>query len=128
MIRLRGHHLFCTALFYGNGYSEAFVKRMEEILLRMEEESVYLINEADEACEKCPNKRVDGICMLGNEDVCGKDRGVAEALQFAFEKEYTPGQIKQAMKNVTKEDFERICGTCRWCKEGYCSYEKMKRK
>lgn len=27
MIELRGHHLLCTSLFQGSGYSEEFVKR-----------------------------------------------------------------------------------------------------
>ena len=31
MIELRGHHLLCTSLFQGSGYSEEFVKRMTEV-------------------------------------------------------------------------------------------------
>ena len=32
MIELRGHHLLCTSLFQGSGYSEEFVKRMTEVV------------------------------------------------------------------------------------------------
>lgn len=35
-MRLRGHHLFCTTLFQGCGYDQAFTDRMWQTLSRLE--------------------------------------------------------------------------------------------
>lgn len=34
-VRLRPHHLLCMQTFVGNGYSEAFVENMKQVLARL---------------------------------------------------------------------------------------------
>lgn len=79
MIELRGHHLLCTSLFQGSGYSEEFVKRMTEVVEKcIPDEEIRLITGMDHVCEKCPNKQEDNTCRLGNRDVLMKDEKTLE--------------------------------------------------
>ena len=84
MIELRGHHLLCTSLFQGSGYSEEFVKRMTEVVEKcIPNEEIRLITGMDHVCEKCPNKQEDNTCRLGNRDVLMKDEKTLEYAGFA---------------------------------------------
>lgn len=53
MSLLRGHHLICLHFFHGEGYSEAFVRNLKEVLKRAEEE-VKVTDGADDVCRACP--------------------------------------------------------------------------
>lgn len=136
---LRGHHLLCSRLFVGNGYSQEFVERMGEVVSRtgltqyqnsaafpMVKE-IQLVCGDDYVCEKCPNLVTEGqaICAHGNEDVLQKDK---RTLRYAGLSEggiYTPEEIQAGVECITEEQFHEICGTCRWYKAGYCSYEVL---
>lgn len=141
ILTLRGHHLLCSRLFSGHGYSEDFALRMGEVVSRTglknykppvtyeKAEKVRLICEHDYVCEKCPNlinEDANFFCNLGDDDVINKDR---KTLEYAGLKEnniYTPEKLQEGVEKITREQFTEICGTCRWFKAGYCSYELLK--
>lgn len=104
MIELRGHHLLCTSLFQGSGYSEEFVKRMTEVVEKcIPNEEIRLITGMDHVCEKCPNKQEDNTCRLGNRDVLMKDEKTLEYAGFA------QGQIcrQEGASGGNQADWER---------------------
>lgn len=141
ILTLRGHHLLCSRLFSGHGYNEEFAKRMGEVVSRtgLENykptvtyemaEKVRLICGNDYVCEKCPNlisENTEVFCNLGDDDVKSKDR---KTLKYAGLKEnniYTLEELQEGVDKITREQFEEICGTCRWFKGGYCSFEMLK--
>ncbi len=48
MREIRGHHLFCMALFAGHGYSQEFVENMAAVIRELEEgESFCLASRQD---------------------------------------------------------------------------------
>ena len=136
-IILRGHHLLCTRLFSGNGYDEEFAKRMGEVVTKMELDNfsdgnkyektdmITHVCKSDYVCEKCPNRVEERGCKLGDKDVLQKDRLVLKYLGLEENKSYTLYEIKGIVRNIKREQFEEICGGCRWYKAGYCSYENL---
>lgn len=141
---LRGHHLLCTRLFEGHGYDEAFAVRMGETVSRTgagrwknpekypKAQEIQLICGSDYVCEKCPNRISNAIhqsihdeCSLGTEDVLCKDRLTLKYAGLQENECYTPEDIQSAVGNITEQQFEEICGSCRWYKAGYCCYEKL---
>lgn len=121
----------------GSGYDDEFVKRMGEVVTKMELDNfsdgnkyekpdmITLVCKSDYVCEKCPNRVDKRGCSLGNRDVLLKDRLVLKYLGLEENKSYTLDEIRQVVGNIKREQFEEICGGCRWYKEGYCRYEKL---
>jgi hypothetical protein len=63
--------------------------------------------------------------MLGNENVILKDRKTLTYAGMSTGKTYTIQEVSQGIAHITKEQFEEICGTCRWYRAGYCRYEDL---
>lgn len=133
IIKLRGHHLLCTPRFIGKGYSEDFVKRMGELVTRLdlpnykdeeiirnlsnnmdEEDKFMIICGSDYACEKCPNKIGEDQCELSTTDVLNKDKKAIQAAGLIENEVYSIDEIKKAISKITKKDFLEICSGCRW--------------
>ena len=138
-ILLRGHHLLCSRLFTGNGYSREFVERMGEVVSRTGlaqyrnsvtfplVKEIKLVCGDDYVCEKCPNLVREGqaFCGHGNEDVLQKDHLTLRYAGLSENGIYTPEEIQAGVERITEEQFQEICGTCRWYRGGYCSYEAL---
>lgn len=128
---LRFHHLLCLPLFEGKGYSDSFSLNMARIKEKTEsaDEELRFICDFDSICEGCPNRSEKG-CLL-NEDsgqkIEDKDKYIAELLgvKAGFTADYKTA-LKIAEEKIDREEFEKICGQCRWYKAGVCSYEKWK--
>ncbi len=126
MIRLRGHHLFCLSLFAGKGYSGDFVKNMRNIQKQQETDGSFLLLERDDdVCLACPNLLPGSRCLLGTENVLDRDRAAIEVLGLAAGELYRWGEIAERLAGITEEEFEVVCGKCRWKAEGLCSREKL---
>lgn len=124
MIPLRGHHLFCTALFSGSGYDAAFVENMTGIIEAWKDgEPVQLCQGQDAVCEACPNREPDDGCSLGTEDVRRRDRAALEALGLKPGQTLTWEQVKTRLSLVDEAGFQYVCGSCRWQREGLCSWD-----
>ena len=132
MLRLRVHHLLCSALFVGKGYSEGFCENMQKIVQWLwekspqgEEREVELIFGEDSICKECPNLTKEG-CSLGDNHVVSKDVRLAQALQLQTDRSYSVsallGHVEQ---NLTEEIFETSCHKCEWYRMGLCSYAKL---
>lgn len=128
---LRFHHLLCLPLFEGKGYSDDFSVNMARVKERAEssEEEIEFICGFDSICAGCPNKSEKG-CLLNEdsgENIEDKDRYIAELLgvESGFAAQYKTA-LKMAAEKIDKEEFEKICGQCRWCKAGICGFEKWR--
>lgn len=129
MKNIRAHHLICMTLFEGAGYDEAFAENMKKIIAQLEDgEELSLKEGADDICRSCPNNS-DGSCSLGDDDVSKKDRIVLSACGLDFGAELSYKQMRSLLgTELNRGEFEESCGTCRWYKQGYCSYEKYLQK
>ena len=140
-IIMRGHHLLCTRLFMGSGYSEEFAERMGEVVSRVgllhyknvdtfpKVKQIKVISDFDYVCQKCPNlcdSNNNNVCRLGNDDVKEKDRLTLEYAGLTNGNSYSLEEIACAVDNITEKQFLNICGECRWCKGGYCTYELLR--
>jgi hypothetical protein len=121
-VKLRPHHLLCTQGFRGNGYDEAFIANMTEIVnfLRSEESAeIEIVFGADSICEKCPNLLSSSICS-SEERVRRFDRKVTEYFKIE-EKSYIYSEITARInKQITAEIAEDICAECSWFAD--CAY------
>lgn len=143
-MRLRVHHLFCSALFVGKGYSEAFCRNMSGIVRNLwgenpqgktlhsgQEENdgeVELVISPDVICKECPNL-INGRCSLDDNNVVSKDEKLAERLGLEINRSYpVTGLLRQTAENLTEEIFETSCHNCEWYLAGLCSYEKLAEK
>lgn len=129
---LRFHHLFCVPLFEGKGYSDGFSENMQRIkdILFKDDPAVKLVCGCDCICENCPNKCEKG-CSLDNENenrgVKIKDNTISALTGISVSTEIGFSEaLERALKNISRDDFEEICGGCRWYKQGLCSYSLWK--
>ena len=132
MLRLRAHHLLCTRLYEGKGYSEDFVLNMNRVVRELDDpgQEVQLLASPDDVCIACPNLGSAGSrCTLDNDNASGMDMKVCDALECRAGEIYTSRELLERLKNkMTPELFETVCGECSWHKKGVCTYEDMIKK
>lgn len=132
MLELRAHHLLCTILYKGKGYSKAFTDNMDEVVNALHDPDtiVKLKTSPDAICSECPNAKADGSCAL---DDNSKATGNIQSLDEIVLKEFklNAGDVKtskdffkSARENMSKEFFDKCCGACRWHEMGLCSFEE----
>ena len=133
-MRLRVHHLLCSALYVGKGYSEAFCENMQKVAEWLwkddegEKREVRLITEPDNICKECPNL-VDNGCRLDDNNVVSKDAALARALGLEAERVYLVTELLHTVGGrLTAEIFENSCHNCEWYEQGLCNYEQLARK
>ena len=123
---LRGHHLFCTALFSGHGYNQAFAENMAALIEEGRSGGEFLLVQGqDGVCAACPNREEGGGCALGTEDAARRDREALAVLDLAPGDRLSWRDIAARLERLSPEDFRRVCGGCRWAREGLCSYELL---
>ena len=136
VLNIRPHHLLCTVLYTGSGYSAEFVKNMDEVTKKLKEGTLFKITAApDMICTHCPNRTEDGGCLLDTESqknmkIGSLDNAVVNEFNIELNsKIYDSVELFNYIKeNITPEFFDLCCGSCRWKKAGLCSFEDyMKR-
>lgn len=132
MMRLRVHHLLCSALYVGKGYSGAFCENMQKVVAWLWEEPcagpAELTAGPDIICAACPNLGEMG-CKLDDNRVVSKDETLAQALGLETGRAYSvPELLRTVEKNLTAEIFEASCHNCEWYAEGLCHYETLMKK
>lgn len=133
-ILLRAHHLFCSVLFLGSGYSKDFVRNMTEVVETLKQGSpVQLKTLPDAICGHCPNQQIDGSCSLDKKQIGieaeSLDRRVLDFFDFEEGKTYPSKFLYSKIEeDLKKEDFEGFCKTCRWFQAGYCNYALYKKR
>lgn len=131
MLCLRPHHLLCLFFYEGKGYSEAFVKNMNEITQTLEHDQgiqILLEEGCDDLCSACPHNIVNEGCR-SDQKVRDLDQKVLTIFHLKTNKQYLyqdlTGQIHREL-NQTK--FETICSECEWYKLGICGRGIIKDK
>lgn len=153
MMRLRVHHLLCSALYAGKGYSRAFCENMQkvvtwlweplsepaegrkrrqgepgDILCEGENREIRLITEPDDICKECPNLGDNG-CKLDDDHVVSKDAALAQALGLEPERVYSVKELLHIVRsNLTAGIFDGSCHNCEWYEQGLCHYEQLAEK
>ncbi len=124
MIYLRAHHILCILQFRGYGYSDEFIKNMQNIMNRLKIEPIIIIEDFDDICISCPNKSKN-ICLLDTNIKC-LDKNVLEKLSLPIN---TPIYFKELLpileKTISKDIFNSICGKCTWHKNNVCLYNNF---
>lgn len=130
-LRLRVHHLLCSILYEGAGYSEAFVENMNGIVqaLKDPQTRLCLVTGADSICAECPNALEEGGCALDGEEikknVGSLDERILGKTGLTAGEIYTARQaVGQTALHMDAAFFEQCCAGCRWYLAGYCSYPK----
>lgn len=121
---VRGHHLFCMALFTGHGYSEAFTQNMGAIVRSLKAgEAFRLVQGQDIVCAACPHLMPGGGCAHGTEDVGQRDAAACRVLGLSPGEEGLGWQqVREKLLGAGEEGFRAVCGGCRWAGEGLCSW------
>ncbi len=125
----RAHHIICTSLYEGKGYSGAFCENMTAIVNRLRsnpDETMVLVAKPDMICANCPNRTEDGKCTENDNHVVEKDRFVMSRLKLQEGAVYSYRKMcRQARTYMTEEVFMENCGTCDWRAQGLCRYEDL---
>lgn len=129
MKEIRGHHIFCTTLFSGCGYDQAFSDNMQNLIDAFQKGEPFRLCEGQDAvCGSCPNREPSGGCALGSEDVQKRDSEAMAVLGLSYGQELDWTQRAALLKQVDEAGFRRVCGGCRWAKEGLCSFDLLKER
>lgn len=125
-IHLRAHHLLCSVLFEGKGYSRTFTENMTAIVEKLKEPDcvIMLQKEKDLICTDCPNLQEDESCGL-DKGIHNLDRSVLEFFELSSEVSLSAREVFQKIEaDMTQEFFDKCCDDCRWKKMGICNYPK----
>lgn len=127
MLKIRPHHILCMRAYSGNGYSEEFKVKMENIIkeikayneflqvanLKEEMKEVELVCYTDNICEKCPNKLGENLCS-SQEKVSLLDLKVVRHFNLK-EGIYNYNDSEELVySNMTEDIFDDICKECEW--------------
>ena len=128
--KVRGHHLFCMALFSGHGYSEEFSRNMQNLIDQLKKGASISVcrGEADQMCSACPNRTKDDECLLGTSDVRDRDSAALKVLNISVGDELSWTKTISLLKAVTQEEFLQVCDSCRWKDEGLCTWELLRQR
>ena len=95
--KFRGHHIVCTSLYEGKGYSGAFCENMTAVVERLRkdpDEELLLVAEPDMICANCPNRTETNECVHNHNRVVNKDRRVIEFFGLEENRVYTDVQTR----------------------------------
>lgn len=117
MISLRAHHLVCLQSFQGKGYDDAFVSHASGLLDRLldnaERKIITVANKCDDLCEFCPNNW-NGKCE-DEQKIAALDDCYAKLLEVSFGDVVSFLEARRKIaERISKEQFEQICGDCKW--------------
>ena len=125
----RAHHIICTSLYEGKGYSGAFCENMTRIETALRKEPVrrlVLVAEPDMICANCPNQTSQGTCSHNANQVVGKDRRVMERFDLKEKEQYSYRELcRHALEHMNHEVFMEFCGKCDWRAQGLCNYDDL---
>lgn len=107
--KFRVHHILCTSLYEGKGYSGTFCENMTAIvewLQSHKDKPLTLVAEPDMICENCPNRTESNECEQDANHVAEKDRQLLAVLQLEEGGSYTYRELcERALDRMTEEAF-----------------------
>ncbi|MDR0580607.1 MAG: DUF1284 domain-containing protein [Holosporaceae bacterium] len=114
MIFLRPHHLVCLQGFRGEGYSDAFVVAVKEVVSTLNNSRhakiITVINQCDDVCEHCP-KMVNNQCEE-EQEIVKLDAHFAKILKLCTGDTVSLFEIQEIARKQLLPP--KICGDCRW--------------
>ncbi|MGN0352832.1 MAG: DUF1284 domain-containing protein [Roseburia sp.] len=131
MEKFRVHHILCTNLYQGMGYSGDFCKNMTEVVQKLREHpemEVELVCSTDMICKNCPNLTESGECVQDANHVTIKDELLREKIGLVKHQSYSYQELCQlTAEHLTEEDFTESCQNCLWYKQKLCDYTVLKK-
>lgn len=127
---LRGHHLVCLHFFDGEGYDEAFIKNLKNLLSRVEEEKITISFGADDVCRSCPSLK-ENRCLYSknsDEEIMGMDTKALSLLALSHGDKVEWSALKEKIRKLFPEWFSLYCKECDWrnaCEKN-ASFQKLK--
>ena len=123
----RVHHILCTQLYQGLGYSGDFCTNMTAVVSDLRanpDQSVRLVAKGDVICKNCPNRVGTDLCTNGDNHVVIKDRKLLAPLHLEEGETYTYRELLQHSRQyLTESVFTESCANCNWYRQGICKYE-----
>ena len=130
MPSLRGHHLVCLHFFDGEGYDEAFIKNLKNLLHRVEEEEITISSGADDVCKSCPYLKQSKCLYAENsdEEIIEMDTKALSLLALSHGDKVEWCALKEKIRKIFPEWFSLYCIECDWrnaCEKN-ASFQKLK--
>lgn len=129
---LRGHHLICLHFFHGEGYDEAFVRNLKEVLKKIEQEGVKITDGADDVCKGCPYLK-NSRCEYdedADEEVKEMDEAALRLLNVRRDAILEWNDIKSKLPEIFSLWYANYCYDCDWlktCKDNL-DFQRLKRR
>ncbi|CUH40355.1 hypothetical protein JSE7799_03087 [Jannaschia seosinensis] len=124
-LRMRPHHVLCSIGFEGEGYDDAFIANMGNLVygtLRApggRETPIEITGEADAICAPCPSRR--GLGCEKDPQIQELDAAHADILGIAVGDTLSWGECLERVRDrVVPKDLARICAGCMWLPMGMC--------
>lgn len=129
-MKFRVHHILCTSLYRGYGYSGPFCENMTKLVSYLREhleEPLTLVATPDAICKNCPNlNSSDFSCASDGNHVHHKDLELLKVLGLQENEQYTYRKLlEEGLKNFSQTVFEHSCHNCEWYQQGLCKYEDL---
>lgn len=113
---LRGHHLVCLNFFNGEGYDEAFIKNLKNLMDRVKEEEITISSGADDVCRSCHYLEKDRCQYLkhSDEEIMGMDAKALALLALSHGDKVKWNELKDKISKIFPEWFSLYCKDCNW--------------
>lgn len=112
----RGHHLICLHFFHGEGYSEAFVSNLKDLIRRAEQEGVKITDGADDVCKACPYLK-DNRCEYdeyAEDEVREMDQRALEILGLERDSIVPWDELRKRIPEIFSLWYPNYCHDCDW--------------
>ncbi len=128
-IPIRAHSILCLLGFRGEGYSEAFVARMEDLHAVLEEDpeqTIELRAAPGTLCAVCPHHHRRAGCTLGGPDheahIRLQDAAVLARLGLEAGTVLPWREVLALVHTrLSGDDLPSLCTTCPWLALGWCA-------
>ena len=132
MPSLRGHHLVCLHFFTGEGYDEAFIRNLRNIMTRSNDEDVSITSGADDVCTSCLHLR-EGRCEYtenAEADIREMDQNALDLLNLSDTGRARWDELRDLVRKIFPEWYSLYCSECDWraaCEKSGFFQEMVKR-
>ncbi len=125
MLSFRGHHLICINFFHGEGYDEAFIDNLRNILSRVEEEEITITVDADDVCSACLWLQGDR-CEFdesSDQEMREMDERAIDLLGLSSGDKVHWYTIRKKLPSIFSHWFSLYCSDCDW--KGACEKDRF---
>jgi hypothetical protein len=98
-IYLRAHHLICI-FFIQKGDNKKFRKNLERTRKNWKNQSVEVIEGADDICKKCPHLLNNQCSLYGEQDIVNGDREARKLLDIKVGQEVDEESVLQKLPKI----------------------------